>query len=67
VTTPRLLVASLCFLSSPVLAQDYSSRVDQEARSGDHHTPTYLADDSAIPVGVKAMSVVILDYLSRHK
>jgi amidohydrolase len=35
--------------------------------SGDHHTPTYLADDSAIPVGVTAMSVVILDYLSRHK
>ncbi|HEX9368097.1 MAG TPA: amidohydrolase [Vicinamibacterales bacterium] len=35
--------------------------------SGDHHTPTFLADDSAIPVGVNAMSVVILDYLSRHK
>ena len=35
--------------------------------SGDHHTPTYLADDSAIPVGVKAMSAVILDYLSRGK
>ena len=35
--------------------------------SGDHHTPTFLADDSSIPVGIKAMSVVILDYLSRHK
>ncbi len=35
--------------------------------SGDHHTPLFLADDSAIPVGVKAMSLVILDYLSRHK
>jgi amidohydrolase len=35
--------------------------------SGDHHTPTYLADDSAIPVGIKAMSSVILDYLARHK
>jgi len=35
--------------------------------SGDHHTPTFLADDSAIPVGVKAMSFVILDYLSRHR
>jgi amidohydrolase len=35
--------------------------------SGDHHTPTFLADDSSIPVGIKAMSLVILDYLSRHK
>ena len=35
--------------------------------SGDHHTPTFLADDGSIPVGVKAMSFVIFDYLSRHK
>ncbi len=35
--------------------------------SGDHHTPTYLADDSSIPVGVKAMSYVIYDYLARQK
>jgi amidohydrolase len=35
--------------------------------SGDHHTPTFLADDGAIPVGVKAMSVVLFDYLSRQK
>ena len=35
--------------------------------SGDHHTPTYLADDGSIPVGIKAMSDVLLDYLTRHK
>jgi len=35
--------------------------------SGDHHTPTFLADDTSIPVGIKTMSVVILDYLSRNK
>jgi amidohydrolase len=34
--------------------------------SGDHHTPTFLADDGAIPVGVKAMSYIIYDYLSRN-
>jgi amidohydrolase len=33
--------------------------------SGDHHTPTFLADDGAIPVGIKAMSLLIVDYLSR--
>ena len=35
--------------------------------SGDHHTPTFLADDGAIPVGIKAMSVVLVDFLSRKK
>jgi amidohydrolase len=35
--------------------------------SGDHHTPTFLADDGSIPVGIKAMSYLIVDYLSRHK
>jgi amidohydrolase len=31
--------------------------------SGDHHTPTFRADDSAIPVGIKAMATLVLDYL----
>ena len=35
--------------------------------TGDHHTPTFLADDSAIPVGVKVMSIVVYDYLARSK
>ncbi len=32
--------------------------------SGDHHTPTFRADDSSIPIGIKAMSTIVLDYLS---
>jgi amidohydrolase len=31
--------------------------------SGPHHTANFLADDSAIPVGMRAMSVMVLDYL----
>jgi amidohydrolase len=31
--------------------------------SGDHHTPTFMADDSAIPVGMRAMANVVVDYL----
>jgi amidohydrolase len=31
--------------------------------SGDHHTPTFQADDSAIPVGMRVMTGVLLDYL----
>jgi metal-dependent amidase/aminoacylase/carboxypeptidase family protein len=35
--------------------------------SGDHHSPTFLADDGSIPIGIRAMSTVVLDYLTRHK
>ena len=35
--------------------------------SGDHHTPTFRADDSSIPVGIKAMSSIVLDYLSSSR
>jgi amidohydrolase len=33
--------------------------------SGDHHTPTFMADDGAIPVGMRAMAIVLLDYLKK--
>jgi amidohydrolase len=33
--------------------------------SGDHHTPTFRADDTSIRVGMKAMSLLVVDYLSR--
>jgi amidohydrolase len=35
--------------------------------TGDHHTPTFRADDGAIPVGIKAMSYIVYDYLARQK
>ena len=35
-------------------------------RSGGPHTPTFMADDSAIPVGIRAMTAVVLDYLRAH-
>jgi len=33
--------------------------------SGGLHTPTFHGDDSAIPVGMRAMSLLVLDYLAR--
>ncbi len=33
--------------------------------SGGHHTPTFQADDSSVPVGMRVMSRVIVDYLNR--
>lgn len=34
---------------------------------GDHHTPTFRADDSAVAVGITSMSYLLVDYLERHK
>lgn len=31
--------------------------------SGDHHTPTFRADDASIPVGMRVMATLLLDYL----
>ena len=32
--------------------------------SGDHHTPTFMADDASLPIGMRVMSTLLLDYLS---
>ena len=32
---------------------------------GDHHSPTFRADDGALPVGMRAMANVLWDYLQR--
>lgn len=34
--------------------------------SGDHHTPTFQADDASIPVGIRVMTGVLLDYLEQR-
>ena len=33
--------------------------------SGGLHTPTFIADDGAIPVGIRTMTALVLDYLAR--
>jgi len=35
--------------------------------SGGHHTPTFLADDSSVAVGIRVMSNLLVDYLERHR
>lgn len=32
--------------------------------SGDHHTPTFMADDASIPIGMRVMAGLVLDYLN---
>jgi amidohydrolase len=33
--------------------------------SGGHHTPTFQADDSSVPIGMRVMTALLLDYLSQ--
>jgi amidohydrolase len=35
--------------------------------SGGHHTPTFRADDGSIPIGMRAMSNLVLDYLASRR
>ena len=38
--------------------------VPEGKASGGHHTPTFYADDKAVPVGIRALSTLVLDYLA---
>jgi amidohydrolase len=35
--------------------------------SGGHHTPTFAADNASVPVGMRVMSMLLLDYLKMQK
>ncbi|HUF28908.1 MAG TPA: amidohydrolase [Gemmatimonadaceae bacterium] len=35
--------------------------------SGGHHTPTFLADDSSVPVGMRVMTALLLDFLANER
>ena len=37
--------------------------VDPERGSGGHHTPDFAADDASVPIGIRTMSSILLDYL----
>ena len=37
--------------------------VNPELGSGGHHTPDFRADDASLPIGIRAMANLVLDYL----
>ena len=46
------------------LARHYRlGQVEPGTVSGGHHTPTFRADDGAVPVGMRVMSNLLVDYL----
>jgi amidohydrolase len=63
-TTPWMASEDFSYFANEVPGFFFSlGMVKPGTTSGDHHTPTFLADDSAIPVGMKAMAYLVLDYL----
>lgn len=34
--------------------------------SGGHHTPDFMADDASVPIGIRVMSNVLMNYLKAH-
>ena len=49
------------------LARENLGMVKPGTVSGGHHTPTFQADDSSVPVGMRAMSNLLLDYLKSKR
>lgn len=65
---PAMVSEDFSFFANEVPGFFYRlGQVKPGTTSGDHHTPTFLADDSAIPIGITVMSNVLVDYLTRHK
>lgn len=60
---PSMAGEDFSFFANEVPGFFYSLGVTKAGTTtGGHHTPTFQADDSAIPVGIKAMTTVVLDY-----
>jgi amidohydrolase len=65
---PSMASEDFSFFASEVPGFYYRlGQVKPGTTTGDHHTPTFRADDSSIPVGIRAMSFLVADYLDRHK
>lgn len=77
-TVERLVGAENVIVQPPSMAADDFAYFAQEApafffhlgivkpgtQSGNNHTPTFMADDSAIPIGIRVLSHVLFDYLA---
>jgi len=77
-TLERLLGAERVILIPPTMGgEDFAifanevpgfffrlGQVGPGTTSGGHHTPTFRADDAAVPIGMRVMSTLLVDYLA---
>jgi len=67
-TPPAMVSEDFSYFSNEVPGFYYRlGQVKPGTTSGDHHTPTYRADDESIPIGIRTMSYVLVEYLTRHR
>ena len=65
VVPPETGAEDFSFFSNIVPGFYYKLGVVPEGKaSGGHHTPTFYADDQAVPIGIRALSTLVLDYLA---
>ena len=65
---PSMASEDFSFFSDEVPGFFYRlGQVKPGTTTGDHHSPTFRADDTSIPVGIKSMSYLLVDYLSRQR
>ena len=68
VTPPETGSEDFSFFSNIVPGFYFRVGVVPEGKaSGGHHTPTFYADDKAVPIGIRALSTLVLDYLASGK
>jgi amidohydrolase len=65
VVPPETGAEDFSFFSNLVPGFYYRVGVVPEGKSsGGHHTPTFYADDKAVPIGIRTLSALVLDYLA---
>ena len=65
VVPPETGAEDFSFFSDLVPGFYYKLGVVPEGKSsGGHHTPTFYADDQAVPIGIRTLSALVLDYLA---
>jgi len=65
VVPPETGAEDFSFFSNLVPGFYYKLGVVPEGKaSGGHHTPTFYADDKAVPIGIRTLSALVLDYLA---
>jgi amidohydrolase len=64
---PAVVSEDFSFFSNEIPGFYYRlGSVKPGTTSGDHHTPTFVADDTSIPIGIRTMATVLIDYLTAH-
>lgn len=62
---PWMAADDFAYLAAEVPAFFFAlGTVKPGTKSGNNHTPTFLADDGALPVGMRAVAHMVWDYLA---